>query len=378
MKRFDILLFTTVTCLTLFGLFMVYDASSVLAFNVYNDKYQFIKDQFVWAIIGFMMLFIMYRVDYHKWAYMALPALIGALILLVLVFAPVVGSGAKGANRWIDFQFFRLQPAEFVKLALAIYLSAWFSHKEKRRALAFALLLGAVLLLIMLQPDLGTASIILVEAVTIYYLSGGSVKYFFIAGPVVALIGYFYIILEPYRMSRLTSFLNISGSSFEGVSYHVKQILIALGSGGIMGLGIGNSIQKYAYLPENVTDSIFPIFAEEFGFIGSVILIVVFAFLVWRGIFIASRARDSFGKLLAGGIIAFIGVQAVINLAAMTALVPLTGVPLPFISYGGSALVVDLASMGILLNIYKQSSHHNMSMPVFSFRKALKRQKRRK
>lgn len=357
---------------------MVYDASSVLAFNVYGDKYKFIQDQFIWAIIGFVLLFITYRIDYHKWYMLALPALIGALILLVLVFAPVVGSGAKGANRWIDFQVFRLQPAEFVKLALAIYLAAWFSHKEKGRAFAFALLLGAVLLLVMLQPDLGTASIILVEAITIFYLSGGSIKYFFIAGPVIALIGYFYIVLEPYRMSRLTSFLNIGGSSFEGVSYHVKQILIALGSGGVMGLGLGNSIQKYAYLPENVTDSIFPIFAEEFGFIGSVILISVYTLLVWRGILIASRAKDTFGKLLAGGIVAFIGIQAVINLAAMTALVPLTGVPLPFISYGGSALVVDLASIGILLNIYKQSGNQDFVLSRFSLKKVSKKIKRRK
>ena len=136
----------------------------------------------------------------------------------------------------------------------------------------------------------------------------------------------------------------------------MKQILIALGSGGIFGLGIGNSIQKYAYLPENVTDSIFPIIAEEMGFIGSVVLIGVFAILIWRGMFIAGRAKDQFGKLLAGGIVAFIGMQIIVNLGAMTALFPLTGVPLPFISYGGSALVIDLASIGILLNISKQSS----------------------
>lgn len=378
MKRFDILLFSTVLLLTLFGLFMVYDASSVLAFNVYGDKYQFIKDQSMWAVLGFTMLFIMYRIDYHKWYMLALPALLAALLLLILVFVPGIGAGAKGANRWINLGFGTLQPAEFVKLSLAIYLAAWFSHKEKGRVLAFVLLLGAVMLLVMMQPDMGTASIILFEAITIFYLSGGSILYFFIGAPIIALIGYLYIILEPYRLSRLTSFLNLNGTSFEGVSYHVKQILIALGSGGVVGLGIGNSIQKYAYLPENVTDSIFPIFAEEFGFIGSCLLISVFTLLVWRGLFIASRAKDTFGKLLAGGIVSFIGIQAVINLAAMTALVPLTGVPLPFISYGGSALVVDLASMGILLNIYKQSSHHEMTSPVFSFKKIIKRHNRKR
>jgi cell division protein FtsW len=378
MKRFDIVLFSTVLLITLFGLFMVYDASSVLAFNVYGDKYQFIKDQSVWAILGLTMLFVTYKLDYHRWYTLALPALIAALFMLLLVFVPGIGAGAKGANRWINLGFGTLQPAEFVKLSLAIYLAAWFSHKEQGRALAFVLLLGAVMLLVMMQPDMGTASIILFEAITIFYLSGGSLMYFFIGAPIVAAIGYMYILLEPYRLSRLTSFLNINSASFEGVSYHVKQILIALGSGGVVGLGIGNSIQKYAYLPENVTDSIFPIFAEEFGFIGSCILIGVFAVLVWRGIFIASRAKDTFGKLLAGGIVAFIGIQAVINLAAMSALVPLTGVPLPFISYGGSALVVDLASMGILLNIYKQSSHHTEKSQVFSFKKIIKKHNRRK
>lgn len=376
MKKFDIVLFSTVLLITLFGLFMVYDASSILSYNTYGNKYEFFKDQTVWAVLGFTVLFITYKLDYHKWHLLALPMLIAALGMLILVFVPGIGAGAKGANRWINLGFGTLQPAEFVKLTLAIYLAAWFSHKEKGRVLAFALLLGAVMLLVMLQPDLGTASIILFEAITIFYLSGGSIKYFFIAGPIIAIIGYFYIISAPYRLARLTSFLNINDASLQGVSYHVKQILIALGSGGVVGLGIGNSIQKYAYLPENVTDSIFPIFAEEFGFIGSCILIAVFTFLIWRGFYIASRAKDTFGKLLAGGIISFIGIQAVINLAAMSALVPLTGVPLPFISYGGSALVVDLASIGILLNIYKQSTHRDNAIPAFSFGKIIRRHKR--
>jgi cell division protein FtsW len=353
--KFDGVLFTLTIALTLFGLLMVYDSSSVLAFNLFGDKFAYIKSQLVWAVMGLAALFIFYRIDYHKLYNLALPLLVIALILLVLVFAPGIGSGAKGANRWVNFGFFTLQPAEFVKLGLAIYLAAWFSHKEKGRFMAFLLLMGAILFLVMLEPDMGTASIILCESAIVYFLSGGSIIQFVMAAPIIGIIGLFYIMLEPYRMSRLTSFLNL-GSSLNNTSYHVKQILIALGSGGVFGLGIGNSIQKYAYLPENVTDSIFPIIAEELGFIGAVILIVVFASLIWRGIFIAGRAKDNFGKLLAGGIIGFIGMQVVVNLGAMTALFPLTGVPLPFISYGGSALVIDLASIGILLNISKQAS----------------------
>ncbi len=353
--KFDIVLFLITVSLTLFGLLMVYDASSVIAFNLFGDKFSYIKSQLLWAVLGFIGLFIFYRIDYHKLYNLALPLLICALILLILVFVPGIGSGAKGANRWVDLGFFTLQPAEFVKLGLAIYLAAWFSHKEKGRFFSFLLLMGAILVLVMLEPDMGTATIILFEAAIVYFLSGGSIVQFLVVTPIVAGIGYLYIMLEPYRLARLVSFLNL-GDSLDTTSYHVKQILIALGSGGVFGLGVGNSIQKYAYLPENVTDSIFPIIAEEFGFIGSVVLIIVFASLIWRGIFIAGKAKDNFGKLLAGGIIGFIGIQVIINLGAMTALFPLTGVPLPYISYGGSALVIDLASIGILLNISKQAS----------------------
>jgi cell division protein FtsW len=356
MKKFDLLLFGVVTLLIFFGLLIIYDASSVIAFNVYGDKYNFIKDQAVWVGIGFVALFFFSVTDYHKWYNMALPLLISALVMLLMVFLPGLGVGAKGAHRWVNLGFSSFQPAEFVKLVLAIYLAAWFSHKEKGRFLAFALLLGLIMLLVMLEPDMGTASIILFEAIVLYFLSGGSLTYFMIGAPILAGVGFLYIQSAPYRMARLTSFLNL-GNSLGDTSYHVKQILIALGSGGILGLGIGNSIQKYAYLPENVTDSIFPIIAEEFGFIGATILIVLFMILVWRGMLIASKARDNFGKLLAAGIISFIGIQIIINLGAMTALFPLTGVPLPFISYGGSALLIDMASIGILLNIAKQSHH---------------------
>lgn len=353
MRRFDIPLLVIIIVLTFFGLLMIYDASSVIAFSTFGDKYHYIKDQIIWMILGFLALFIFSRLDYHKLFNLALPSLICALILLVLVFMPGIGSGAKGANRWINIFSFRLQPAEFVKLALALYLGAWFSHKEKGRFIAFSLLLFAVMVLIMLQPDLGTATIILAEAIIIYFLSGGSVFYFLVGAPFVAFAGYLLIKLEPYRASRLSSFLSMN-QSLSNTSYHVKQILIALGAGGVWGLGIGNSIQKYAYLPENVTDSIFPIIAEEFGFIGASILIILFALLVYRGFYIAANAHDKFGKLLAGGIISFVGIQIIINLGAMTALFPLTGVPLPFISFGGSALIVDLAAMGILLNISRQ------------------------
>ncbi|SRR6266571_1043675 len=353
MKKFDLLLFGITIVLTLFGLLMIYDASSVIAFNTFGDKYHFIKDQVIWVALGIGALLLFAHIDYHRLFNLALPLLVVAMCLLIGVFLPGIGAGAKGANRWIDLRFFRVQPAEFIKLELALYLAAWFSHKEKGRLLAFCLLLGAILLLVMLEPDMGTASIILAEAVFVYFLSGGNLLHFLIGLPAVGFIGFLFAALEPYRASRLTSFLSVD-KSFTSTSYHVKQILIALGSGGIFGVGIGNSLQKYAYLPENVTDSIFPIIAEEFGFVGAFVLIILFAIFVWRGFMIAASAPDMFGKLLAVGITSFLGMQVIINLGAMTALFPLTGVPLPFISYGGSALVIDLASVGILLNISRQ------------------------
>ncbi len=354
MKKVDIFLFIIITILTLFGLLMIYDASSVIAFRDFGDKYHYIRDQFAWAVLGFFALFVFSVIDYHKLYNLSLMLLVVSIILLLLVFIPGIGVFALGAYRWINLRVFILQPAEFIKLCLAIYLAAWFSHKEKGRFLAFCLLVGMVLLLVMFEPDMGTASIILSEAILIYFLSGGSIMHFVYAAPLLFLGGFFIIKLEPYRVARLTSFLRL-GRTLNGASYHVKQILIALGSGGLLGVGIGNSMQKYAYLPENVTDSIFPIIAEEFGFLGGFLLIFLFSLFLWRGFLIASHAKDNFGKLLAGGIMAFLGIQMIINLGAMTALFPLTGVPLPFISYGGSALIVDLASVGILLNISKQS-----------------------
>lgn len=355
MKKVDSLLLGIVVFLSLFGLLMVYDASSVRAFYDYGDKYHFLRDQAVWVILGLIVLTVCSLFDYHKLYYLALPLLITALVFLIMVFIPGIGAGAKGANRWMDLGFIRIQPAEFVKLTLAIYLAAWFSNKEKSRFLAFCLLIGTILFLVLLEPDLGTASIILAQAGIIYFLSGGNLKHFIISIPIIGLIWGLAIKIEPYRATRLMNFMNLN-KSLDNIDYHVKQILIALGSGGIFGLGIGNSRQKYGFLPESMTDAIFPIIAEELGFIGANVLILLFIIVVWRGFNIAIKARDNFGRLLAAGIISFLGMQIIINLGAMTALVPLTGVPLPFVSYGGSALIIDMASVGILLNISRQAS----------------------
>lgn len=354
MKRLDIFLFISTIILTLFGILMIYEASSYIAFRDFGDKYHYLREQFLWISIGIAGLIFFTFFDYHRLYNLSLPVLILAILLLALVFMPGMGVSALGARRWIDLKFITLQPTEFIKLAFAIYLAAWFSNKEKGRFIAFILLLGLIVFLVMLEPDMGTAGIILFESLIVYFLSGGNIWHFISLLPVVSILAYVLVKIEPYRAARLTAFLN-PDSSLLTSSYHVRQILIALGTGGLTGVGLGNSLQKYAYLPENTTDSIFAIIAEEFGFIGSTILIILFGVVVWRGFMIAVCSKDQFGKILAGGLISFLGIQIVINLAAQTALIPLTGVPLPFISYGGSALITDLCSIGILLNISRQS-----------------------
>lgn len=355
MKRIDILLLLSVVFLTLFGLFMIYDASSFVAFRDFGDKYHYIKDQSLWIILGLASLGLFSFFDYHKLFNLALPIIVVGILLLILVFVPGLGVTLLGARRWVDFHLFVLQPSEFVKLGLAIYLAAWFSNKEKGRFTAFLMLLALIVLLITLEPDMGTAAIVLAEAVVVYFLSGARLLYFGLLAPIVAILGFILIKLEPYRVARLTTFLN-PNQSLSTSSYHVRQILIALGSGGLTGVGFGNSLQKYAYLPENTTDSIFAIIAEELGFLGATVIILLFVIIIWRGFYIAIHAKDNFGKLLAGGITTFLAMQVFINLAAQTALLPLTGIPLPFISYGGSALIINLAAIGILCNISRQKA----------------------
>lgn len=354
MKKIDFLLLIAVVFLGIFGLFMIYDASSFVAFRDFADKYHYVKEQSFWMIMGFLSLLFFSHFNYHRFYNLSVPLLVSSILLLILVFIPGVGLKLLGAKRWVDFGFFTLQPSEVIKLTLAIYLSAWFSTKEKRRIWAFLLLLSVVLGLVILEPDMGTAVIILLESFAIFFLSGASLIYFIILAPLAVIGAILLAILEPYRAARIATFLNFN-QDIASSSYHVRQILIALGSGGLLGVGLGNSLQKYAYLPENATDSIFAIIAEEIGFIGSIFIIGIFVLIIWRGFSISQNAKDIFGKLLAGGISTFIAAQVLINLSAQTALLPLTGVPLPFISHGGTALLINLSSIGILLNIKKQS-----------------------
>lgn len=339
--------------LTLFGIIMVYDSSVSIAIRDFDDQYHFAREQLRWLSIGLVVMFIFSYIDYHWWYKAALPLLIASLILLVAVFIPGFGVSALGAHRWLNFGFFIMQPAEFTKLSLVIYLSAWLSTKEKGRLLAFIFLLSMVFGLIILEPDLGTSIIIVCISMFIYFISGARLLHFALLVPAGVLGAVVLAITSPYRFRRVLTFLNPEGDPL-GASYHIRQVLLGLGSGGLLGLGIGQSRQKFEYLPEANTDSIFAIIGEETGFVGSTILITLYVFLVWRCFLVARFAPDTFGKLLASGIASWIGIQTIINLSAMVSLIPLTGVPLPFISYGGSSMVILLSSIGILLNISRQ------------------------
>jgi len=346
----DSALVITVFILSIFGLLMVYNASTVEAFRDFGDKYYFLKNQLVWMMVGWLGLGVFSFFNYRIFEKIALPLLLVNIILLVLVLIPGLSPEIKGAHRWLDLGLFYFQPTETLKTALVIYLASWLVKEQKLPA--FLLLIGLILGLIMLQPDLGTAIVVMGSAFIVYYLSGTKILRLFLLSTFLVCLGFVLIWISPYRRTRMKTFLDPTSDPL-GSSYHIRQVLISLGSGGLTGIGLGQSRQKYQYLPEATTDSIFAVVAEETGFLGGSLLLGTFLFLIQRGFAIARRAEDQFGKLMAAGISSWLAIQVFINLAAMVALVPLTGIPLPLISYGGSSLVITLISIGILLNISK-------------------------
>lgn len=346
----DRILVTAMFLLSIFGILMVYNASVAIAIRDFSDKFYFAREQLKWLIVGYSSAWVFSRVDYRRWHAAALPLLLITLALLLAVFIPGIGIRALGAHRWVNLGFLTLQPSELAKLALVIYLSAWFTLKEKRRFLAFLLLITMLVGLVVIQPDLGTAVILFTIAILLYFFSGASLANVALL-LVLFLVGALTLsVTSPYRLSRVLTFLNPEYDPL-GSSYQIRQVLLALGSGGLFGVGFGRSRQKFEYLPEANTDSIFAVIGEEIGFIGASVIIILFLILVWRGFHIAKRAPDMFGRLLALGVTSWIGIQTAINLAAMVALIPLTGIPLPLISYGGSSLIIILSALGILLNV---------------------------
>jgi len=348
--------FVGVAVLLVFGVLMIYDASVVYSLNVFGGKYHFLLKQAGWASLGFIGLFFASKVDLKWVKKTSFPLFTVSLMLLLLVLIPGVGSEYLGARRWLNLKVTSLQPAELAKLSFIIYYAFLVPKlkKNKNHLLFFLSLLGVVVGLIFLEPDLGTALVVGIVGAGMYFLSGAPLKHFFFLAPLVLAVGLFFIVISPYRRQRLLTFLNPQKAASLEEGYHTNQALIAIGSGGIFGLGPGRSRQKYAYLPEVTTDSIFAILCEEFGFLGGTAFLGLLGFTILRGFKIAAKAQKLEYKLMAGGVMLWFSAQSLLNLSAISGLLPLTGVPLPLISYGGSAIVFLLIGLGLVLNTSRQ------------------------
>jgi cell division protein FtsW len=351
-SRLPLTIFLTGIIVACFGLVAIYDASVVDAFRTFGDKFHYVKQQSTWLILGAVVSLITAQIPV-TWLKKYSHILYGITILLMIaVLIPGIGSKFLGARRWIVLGPIIIQPSELLKVTLAIYLARWMETEKNIKH--FLLLLGMNLGLIMLQPDLGTAIIVVGMAFMIYYLSGANLKQIATFSLLLATAIGVLILVSPYRMNRLKTFMDPTSDPL-GASYHINQVLYGLGSGGFNGVGLGRSRQKYAYLPEATTDSIFVIIAEEFGFVGSTLLILGLMTLLLASFKVALNVTDKFDKLLASGISLLFLIQIFVNLSSMVALVPLTGVPLPFISYGGSSLVTNFIALGLLINISKRT-----------------------
>jgi cell division protein FtsW len=362
-KSVDKTLLSIVLVLLAFGLIMIASAGVIYSETRFADEYYFFKHQLFFGVFpGLLVLYIFSKIDYHFWRKVSVPLFFVSVIFLVLVFVPGIGSRIYGASRWIQLGPFSFQPSEMAKLSIIIYLAAWLESRGTHRIkdmfeglLPFLGIMGFIGFLIMKQPDTGTLGIIMLTSLSIFFVSGASVQHIFSLGLIGTLALWILIKIEPYRFDRISTFLD-PGVDPQGIGYQINQALLAIGSGGLWGVGLGHSRQKFNYLPEPVGDSIFAIIGEELGLIGASLLVILIVLLALRGIKIAKNSPDMFGRLLATGIIMWIVLQAFINISANVALVPLTGVPLPFISYGGTSLVFLMSAVGILLNISKHSN----------------------
>ena len=363
MKKERILLIIAVVLLNLFGLIMIYSASNIWSEYKFNDPYKYLKSQGLFLIISYITLFIVSKVPYVEYKKKANMIFLVCVVLLVLVLIPGVGSVRNGSRSWFGIGGFGIQPSEFTKLGLIIFTSKYLSNNSKEiRDIKKGVLpiLGILLLifgLIMLEPDFGTGVVIVMTIVVLLFTSGVKMNFFIKIG-VLGLIGVVaLIIIAPYRMQRILSFINPWNDPL-GSGFQIIQSLYAIGPGGLLGLGFGNSVQKHFYLPEPQTDFIFSIISEEFGFMGVLLVSILFITIIYSGFKMAMKCEDLFGKYLAFGITFGLAFQTMLNLMVVVGLIPVTGVTLPFLSYGGSSLLITMCGMGILLNISKNSCNY--------------------
>ncbi|NOV03415.1 stage V sporulation protein E [Paenibacillus planticolens] len=356
----DIWIIIPTLLLLTIGIIMVYSASSVLAFREFGDSLYYLKRQLIFAVLGIIAMFFTMNVDYLLWKKIARITLIVCFIMLIIVLIPGIGVVRGGARSWLGIGAFGIQPSEFMKMGMILYLAKMLSEQQSKitqfsKGLLPPLgIMGLAFGLIMLQPDLGTGAVLVGASLLIIFISGARLLHLAYLG-MIGVAGFVgLIIAAPYRLKRITAFLDPWQDPL-GAGYQSIQSLYAIGPGGLVGLGLGMSRQKYSYLPEPQTDFIFSIIAEELGFIGGTLVLLLFTILVWRGMRAALTAPDTFASLIAVGIIGMIAVQVIINIGVVIGMFPVTGITLPFISAGGSSLTLMLTSVGILLNISRYS-----------------------
>ncbi len=353
-------LIISIFVILVFGLVSLSSASSVVAYDKFGDAYYYFKHQLFGLGIGLVAFWFFASTDYRRWKKFAVGFLLFSIILLLLVFIPGLSASYGKARSWINVFGFSLQPSEFVKLSFLLYLAAWLEAKKKdlydvyQGIGPFMVVLGFVAFLMILQPDIGTLSILGITSLIVYFVGGGSKRHILLIMLFGILAFGIMVQLKPYQLNRFKCMIDPTYSAND-ICYQINQSLIAVGSGGFLGRGLGASRQKFMYLPEVSGDSIFAIIAEETGMVVSVSLIGLYMFLFYRGYIIAQNAPDDFGKILAIGIVSWIVVQAMINIGGIIGVMPMTGVPLPLISYGGSAILTALAALGVLVNISKQT-----------------------
>jgi len=356
----DPVILAVIFLIVIFGLAMLSSASSAVAYAQHQSSYYYFNRQLFGLMMGVGLFFFLSRFDYHNFKKMALAMLVISLALLLVVFIPSIGAGWGTAKSWINVFGFSLQPSEIVKLSFLLYLAAWVEKRGKELAdlhhgtMPLIVLLGVISLLMMLQPDTGTLFIMLVISLAVFFIGGGNLKHILTIGIAGALVLFVIVKIAPYQMDRFHCYFDPDFSP-DDTCYQINQSLIAAGSGGFFGRGFGASRQKFRYLPEVQGDAIFPVIAEEMGFLLSAALVALYAFLFYRGYLVSKSAPDMYGRLVAIGIVTWFCSQAFINIAGMINFMPMTGVPLPFISYGGSAMMAALAAAGILVNISKQT-----------------------
>ena len=362
-NQFDFVLCITVLVLLAMGIIMILSASAPSALSTTGNSYTYVKKQFAFAIVGVILMFVISKIDYRFYKKYYWPIYFGSWLVLLLVLVPVLGVSVKGATRWVNLGFTQFQPSELTKTGMIIFYAGYLAdHKSELTDLwkgffkPLCFIAPPIAILFFVQNHLSVSLVIIIIAITMMVMAGCRIQHFAASGGVGLLgIGTIVGILQMsgkggFRLDRISTYFN-PWADAQGTGYQMVQSLYAIGSGGFFGVGLGESKQKYLYIPEPHNDFIFAILAEELGFIGCFFVIALFAIFIWRGILVAMKAPDMFGSLMAIGITTLIGAQAIINIAVVTASIPTTGMALPFFSYGGTALLILLCNVGVLLNI---------------------------